>query len=212
MEKLYKYPRTPHMPFSETITDDDKRLSNMNHFEGCEIVITEKMDGENTTIYRDYYHARSLDSKHRDYHSWLLSYIRRFQYMLDGNERICGEYLWAKHSIKYENLSNYFEVFSIWKDNICLSWEDTKKRCEECGLTMVPELFVGIYDEEVVKRIAKEIIAKGGEGIVIRKVNNFSYEDFGNNIAKYVRPNHVQTDEHWSTGKIESNTMKINMY
>ena len=132
--------------------------------------------------------------------------------MLDSNERICGEYLWAKHSIKYENLPNYFQVFSIWKDNICLSWEDTKKRCEECELTIVPELFIGIYDEEVVKRIAKEIIASGGEGIVIRKVNSFSYEDFGNNIAKYVRPNHVQTDEHWSTGKIESNTMNANIY
>ena len=33
------------------------------------------MDGENTTIYKDFYHARSLDSKHKDYHSYLLSKI-----------------------------------------------------------------------------------------------------------------------------------------
>ena len=114
MNKLYKYPRTPHFPFSLGVTKDDKVLSSTNHFNNKLVVVTEKMDGENTTIYNDYYHARSLDSKHRDYHSYLLANILpMIQYQIPNNYRICGEYLYAKHSIYYENLENYFLVFSI---------------------------------------------------------------------------------------------------
>lgn len=72
---LYKYPRTPHLPFSKGMTSDDKVLDNTNNFKDKQVVVTEKMDGENTTIYKDFYHARSLDSKHKDYHSYLLSKI-----------------------------------------------------------------------------------------------------------------------------------------
>lgn len=207
MEKLYKYPRTPHMPFSETIGSDDKRLNDMNHFLGKQIVITEKMDGENTTIYRDYYHARSLDSKHQNYHSWLLSYIRTFQYLIPYTERICGEYLWARHSIEYNNLENYFEVFSIWNNDLCLDWNTTKEKCTKYNLTIVPELYIGIYNEDIVKDIAHKIIKNGGEGIVIRNIDSFSYDEFDRNIAKYVRPNHVQTDKHWTTN-IKKNELK----
>lgn len=122
MEQLYKYPRTPHFPFSEGSTNDDKILKDTKHFIGKDIVVTEKMDGENTTIYKNYYHARSLSSKHIDYHSWLLSFISTFQNNIPEGWRVCDEYLFAKHSILYENLQSYFEVISIWnKNNQCLS-------------------------------------------------------------------------------------------
>ena len=202
---LKKYPRTPHFPFSETITSDDRILNNTDHFKGKIVVVTEKMDGENSTIYNNYYHARSLDSKHREYHSWLLSYIKSFQFMLSENMRICGEYLYAKHSIAYNNLASYFQVFSIWDNNICLDWNKTKELCNEFGLTTVPELYYGLYDEDLIKNIAKTVIDNGGEGIVVRIADSFRYEDFQDNIAKYVRPNHVQTDKHWSLNKIETN-------
>lgn len=35
------------------------------------------------------------------------------------------------------------------------------------------------------------------EGIVIRNADSFPLEDFSKNVVKYVRKNHVQTDEHW---------------
>ena len=36
------------------------------------------------------------------------------------------------------------------------------------------------------------------EGVVIRKTSSFNNEDFSKNVCKYVRANHVQTDEHWT--------------
>jgi len=209
MNNLYKYPRTPHMPFSKGATKDDRVLTDMKHFIGKQIVITEKMDGENTTIYSNYYHARSLSSKHQKYHSYLLSNILpQIQYLLPENIHICGEYLYAKHSIFYENLPSYFLVFSIWNDKECFSWEETKEYCKKWNLIHVPELYIGTYDEKKVKEIAENVITKGGEGIVIRTVDSFSYDDFSLHVAKYVREGHVQTDKHWSLQAITTNKLE----
>lgn len=207
-ENLYKYPRTPHLPFSEGMTSDDKVLTNTNHFENKIIVVTEKMDGENTTIYKDYYHARSLDSKHKEYHSWLINFMNTFQYLIPQDYHICGEYLYATHSIFYNNLKTYFEVFSIWDKNKCLSWKETKEFCKKYNLELVPELYIGIYDEKLIKKLANDVVSKGGEGIVIRLYDTFLYEDFQNSIAKFVRKNHVQTDKHWSLQQISKNELK----
>ena len=205
----YKYPRTYHLPFSETITEDDKRLKDTKQFENMNVVITEKMDGENTTIYHDYYHARSLDSKHKEYHTYLLSNILpRIQYLIPNDMHICGEYLYAEHSIHYNDLKDYFLMFSIWNQDTCLSWKDTKEWAELLGLNMVPELYIGKYDEEKVKEIARKIVERGGEGIVVRNVESFKYEDFSKNVAKYVRKNHVQTDTHWANKKIKKNELR----
>lgn len=204
-----KYPRTPHFPFSETITKDDKILKDTSIFNGKNIVITEKMDGENSTVYKNYYHARSISSRHEKYHSWLISYIKNFQYLIPENWRICGEYLFVKHSIQYDKLKSFFLVFSVWNDkNFCLSWEDTENFCKQLGLETVPVLYKGKYDENIVKNIAKNIVENGGEGIVVRLSDSFSYNEFQNSVAKFVRKNHVQTDNHWRNQKIEQNKLE----
>lgn len=206
---MYKYPRTPHLPFSPGASNDDILLATDKHFQGKQVVITEKMDGENSTVYRDGYHARSLDSVHRDYHSWLLAYIKTFQYQLENDERVCGEYLYAKHSIFYDNLESYFYGFSFWKGDRCLDWGKTKKKFKELGIVHVPELYIGPYESGLTERIAERTVARGGEGIVVRTFDSFDYDDFAEHIAKYVRPNHVQTDKHWSLSTIEQNKLLL---
>lgn len=64
LQKHVKYPKTPHLPWSEKCTDDDKKLKDIQHFIGKEVVASIKMDGENTTMYDDKIHARSLNSNH----------------------------------------------------------------------------------------------------------------------------------------------------
>ncbi|MGC5412734.1 RNA ligase family protein, partial [Streptomyces sp. DT225] len=56
------YPRTPHLPWSPGATSDDVRMTDLAALAGTEVVVTEKLDGENTTLYADGLHARSLDS------------------------------------------------------------------------------------------------------------------------------------------------------
>jgi hypothetical protein len=141
MQRLYKYPRTYHFPFSEGATSDDKILKDSSVFHGKRIVITEKMDGENTSIYNDgYFHARSLDSKHKSYHSCWLNLWQILKNDIPNGFRLCGKYLFAKHSIEYDNLKSYFYGFSIWEGNKCLSWTETMSWFEMLGIAAVPVL------------------------------------------------------------------------
>ena len=210
MHTLIKYPRTPHLSFSEGATKDDRILTSDDIFKDKEVVVTVKMDGENSTIYHDgTYHARSLSSIHRDYHSWLLSYIPTIQYMIPEWYRLCGEYMYAKHSISYDDLESYFLAFCLWNDkNESVSWDEFEKFCTDNHIAYVPVIYRGIYDRELIESLAKQIVAKNQEGLVVRNVDSFHFSEFSNNVAKYVRKDHVQTDEHWSNAKIEVNMLK----
>ena len=204
---LYKYPRTFHFPFSEGATSDDKILQDTAQFNGKKIVVTEKMDGENTSIYNGYFHARSLDSKHSAYQSWLAKFVSEMSYKIPEGYRVCGEYLYAKHSIAYNDLKSYFYGFSVWDKEHCLSWDETQEWFSLLGIESVPILHMGNYDEDLVKRIAKETVIRGGEGIVVRLYDSFEYSDFSKSVAKFVRKNHVQTDKHWKNSEIIKNNL-----
>lgn len=205
-----KYPRTPHLPWSEGRTSDDKVLDSLEGFIGKEVVVTEKLDGENSSLYVDHSHARSLDSKMHPSRAWLKQLHASFKHEIPQNWRICGENLYAKHSIHYSNLPSYFLVFGIYNDkNICLSWNDTKEWCSLMDLHTVPELYRGIWNEEHIKSLWKGISVFGGEGegYVVRVAEAFHYDQFWGNVAKWVREDHVQTDSHWMEQAVVKNLL-----
>lgn len=202
-----KYPRTFHVPFSLGVTSDDKKLTSLDHFIGKEIVMTEKRDGENSTISKEYTHARSLDSVDQPYRHWLKGLWSTIQYDIPNEWRICGENLYAKHSILYTDLTTYFEVFSIWnEDNVCLSWNDTEDWCKLLGLTTVPVIWRGIFDEKFLRDYKFDTDKQ--EGYVIRLADSFKFEDFDTSLAKFVREGHVTTSNHWMNEKIIPNILR----
>lgn len=208
--KYIKYPRTYHLPWSAGRSSDDKVLHNTKQFEGKEVVITVKMDGENTTFYDDYVHARSLtyhSHKSRDLVKQLHATIA---HDIPSGWRICGENLYAEHSIAYQNLEAYFLVFSIWNEkNICSSWDETCQWSSLLGLATVPVLYRGLWDEALVKEYKfSEIDNDPCEGYVVRVADEFHYKDFKNCTGKYVRSNHVTTDEHWLNKSVTPNKLR----
>jgi hypothetical protein len=205
-----KYPRSWHLPWSQGQTKDDRTLKDCSSFVGKRVIVTEKMDGENTTIYSDYIHARSIDGRDHWSRSWVKNLQGRIGYEIPKGWRICGENLYAKHSIRYENLASYFYVFSIWTDeNICLSWDETKEYCDILGLIMVPVLFDVIWDESKVKAMWSEKDRESVEGYVVRIADSFSYFDFNRSLAKFVRSNHVNPENHhWMFTSTEKNDLK----
>lgn len=97
----FKYPKTLHLPFSPGSTSDDKMLSYTdfeNNFHKRFLLVTEKMDGENTTLGRDYTHARSLDSRHHPSRDWVKRFHSDISHNIPEDWRICGENLFAKHN------------------------------------------------------------------------------------------------------------------
>ena len=208
-EPRHKYPRTHHLPWSPGATDDDKMLSSVSHFEGRRVVVTEKMDGENCTIGRTYTHARSKDSAHHPSRAWVKQLASQIGYQLPEGFRLCGENLYAKHSLGYTDLPGYFLWFSIWDGMSCLSWEETKDYAELLGLPLVPVLYEGEWDERLIKKLwqGRSVYGTEGEGYVVRLAEGFAYDTFAKSVAKFVRPSHVQTDEHWMAAEINPNQL-----
>jgi len=209
---MYKYPRTPHLPWSPGLTKDDRVLDSADHFNGIHVVVTLKMDGENTTMYRDHIHARSMDSIDHPSRHWVKGLHHRIHYLIPEGWRICGENLYAKHSIHYTDLPSYFLVFSVWNEkNECLSWDETESFCKDIGLELVRELYYGTWIPEMQEAMDKRMnlsYFREDEGYVIRSSGKFHYDDFESNVAKYVRENHVQTDRHWMHSKIIKNELE----
>jgi hypothetical protein len=205
-----KYPRTYHLPWSPNLQNDDRMLDDVKCFEGKQVNVSVKLDGENTTMYRDHIHARSLDSLDHPTRSYVKQIHGRIAHEIPDGWRVCGENMYAKHSIHYKNLEEYFYIFSIWtSDNICLSCDEMNFWAEQFELPVVPTLYEGPFGENEVKACATETF-KGDEceGYVVRLRDRFHYEDFETSVAKYVRKNHVQTNEHWMRQMIVRNGLR----
>ena len=206
LKELTKYPSTPHLPWSPGRSDDDAYLIDVGHLLGKQVVVTEKMDGENTTMYRDTIHARSLDSRHHPSRDWVKALHGTICSEIPENWRCCGENLYARHSIPYFDLSSYFYMFSIWnEDNEALSWDETIEWADLLGVDLVPVLFRGEFEESVLRNL--EIDTLRQEGYVIRIEDRFPFEDFSHSLAKWVREGHVQTDQHWMFAEIVPNEL-----
>lgn len=218
-----KYPRTYHLPWSPNLQNDDKGLENCDQFVGQEVIITEKLDGENTTAYYNgHVHARALESNYHESRNWVKSFLVPKTGDLPFGWRICGENVYAKHSIHYKRLKSYFYLFSIWNEkNICLSWDETLEWADLLELQTVHIYYRGEWDEQKAKFIA-DVESKVSdniknnihphkedeiEGYVVRNTKSFPYRDFRRNTAKYVRKNHVQTSQHWMTEKVIKNEL-----
>lgn len=204
-----KYPRTPHLPNSESIHKEDRIYKSDRIFKE-EVVITEKRDGSNIMLSRANVYARSHSGapKHPSF-DMLKQKWACVRDLIPDNVLIFGEWLYAKHSIAYSDLEDYLEVFAILKDNVWLSFDDLTIFCNERSFIRVPLIFRGYANEKTLNMYCEGNENK--EGIVIRVARAFRVDEFSNCVAKYVRPNHVQTDEHWTNQKIIVNGL-INEY
>jgi len=208
-----KYPRTLHLPWSPGSTDDDLFLEDIP-FKENEVIVTEKMDGENTTMYTDHIHARSLDSGYHPTRTMVNKLHGEIGYQIPEGWRVCGENMQGQHSIQY-TLDSPFYVFAVFDEsNNCLSWDDTVEVANMLGLPTVPVLYRGPWDEVSVR--ALDSSGSNTEGYVVRNAGSFPFAAYQDNVAKYVREDHVQTDEHWmqnpqfNTIEQESNTLRPN--
>ena len=202
-----KYPRTNHLPYSRTRTSDDRVLPHYDDFEGKEVVVTLKLDGENSNLYPDFIHARSLEYAPRVDRSRLKAMHAQFSYEIPENMRICGENIWGKHSIEYD-LPHLFYVFGVWERLRCLSWDDTLEWAALLDLPVVETLYRGPFDRHALRELTETVDTEVNEGIVVRVTDSFTLAEFPTHVAKWVRPNHVQTHAHW-TRNIQPNPLRL---
>lgn len=216
-EPSTKYPRTHHLPWSDTIgADGDHVLRDVSVFAGQEVVVTEKLDGENTTFYASHLHARSLDSRHHPSRDRVKALHARIARFIPSGMRICGENCFAKHSIFYSALPAHFLIFAVWEGNDCLGFDETAAFVADLEarsgeqLPLAPLLFRGEWSEKAVRALQSGQSACGGaqEGYVVRLARRFSLMEW-HQSAKYVRPNHVQSGAHWMFAPVVPNELRL---
>ena len=211
-----KYGRTLHYPFSPGTTSDDR--INHHYWENIsqinKVVHTEKLDGENTCLNQYGVFARSHTAP--TIHPWA-NYLKERWHLIKndlGDLEIFGENLYAIHSIRYESLAHHFFVFGIRELDQWLSWEEVQFYAALLDFPTVPELrVVEPLSQTIFEKTALAIVNQSSsfdsfdvhtqescimEGIVSRNVESYSVTDFKKNVFKYVRKDHVKTDEHWT--------------
>ncbi len=159
--KMIKYPRTPHLEGSR-LQEGDEDLSQVPFSEilGKYIVIEEKIDGANSAISFDgdgklllQSRGHYLDGGHRERHynlmkQWANRYRDVFYEALGSRYIMYGEWMYAKHTVFYNALPDYFMEFDIYDREraVFLSTEERRKMREKMGIvSAVPVLAEGVF-------------------------------------------------------------------
>jgi predicted kinase len=201
------YPRTPHLPWSPGAGAEDLWAAGVSGLAGREVVVTEKLDGENTTLYRDGLHARSLDSAHHPSRTWVKALQGRIGPRIPPGWRICGENLFARHSLAYNELDAWFYGFSVWDGDWCLDWDATVRYLRRLGIPAPPVLWRGPFDERALRALRLDTDRQ--EGYVARTAAGFRMDEFTLRVGKWVRRGHVQTDTHWMHAAVVENGLGV---
>jgi len=215
-----KYNRTFHFPWSPGATNDDKIGGSTIALVKTPIVITEKIDGSNTSLESGGCYARTHSGAptHASFDG-LKALHASIKYKIPEGIQLFGEWCFARHSIEYNELPGYFLLFNVrdlTSDAWC-SWETVELWAEEIGVPTVPVLFKGSVNskvelKELVESFMNQPSACGGirEGVVTRVEKEFLNEYFHVSVMKCVRANHVQTSEHWKDQEIIRNKLRSN--
>lgn len=220
MSQSKKYNRTFHLPWSPGGTSDDKRATDISRLIDEPIIITEKMDGSNTSLEAGGCFSRSHSGPptHASFDG-LKALQAEIGFQIPSSMQFFGEWCFARHSIEYSALPGYFLLFGIRDldadDALWYSWEEVEEYAKYFELPTVPVLFRGIVSSEKELKDLTEVLMTqpsmcGGirEGVVIRVQREFKDSDFSTSIMKCVRANHVQTTEHWKDQVIIKNKLK----
>ena len=112
-----KYPRSLHAQISLGTTSDDRIMPDgyVDIFSKMDLVVTEKIDGQNLCFNKDGVYARSHASPTE--HAWDKPMIELWNILKHdlgkGDFELFGESMYAIHSIEYSNLENYFYLFGV---------------------------------------------------------------------------------------------------
>jgi len=194
------------------------------------IVITEKMDGSNTSLEFDGCYARTHAGTptHKSFDQ-LKALHASIKWNIPEGLQFFGEWCFAKHSIEYAELPAYFMLFNIralqgtpiilgfvQTFDMWFAWEDVEAWAQKMCLATVPVLFQGTVQsekelQELVESLMEQPSTCGGvrEGVVARVQRSFKDEEFPICVMKCVRANHVQTTEHWKDQEITKNKLKL---
>lgn len=190
-----KYPRTFVLPWSDVVGVGDRPLASLTLLENAPVIVTEKMDGENVSLYRNFLHTRTVSRIPHESRVWLDGFWEKVRWQIPEDWRVCGEYLFVRHTVGYRALPSYFMAFSVWNEkNVCLGWHETSAFLDRAGIARVPLLYEGPLCRDAIDRAWRETGTPGSEGYILRSAGSFALCDFRRLTGKFIRAGYQQSE------------------
>lgn len=224
LDDFVKFPSTPHLAVLPGVTvREDKVLSDRerNAFLAHALTVEEKIDGANLGLSFDHngdFHAQNrgghiqtpYTGQWKKLTEWLAPRLDTFFEVLADRYILFGEWCYAKHSVTYTQLPDWFLGFDIF-DKRVQNFLDVKKRNEifaSLAVLSVPLLKTGIFSLSALEEIFTRswFGDSPAEGIYLR----YDKEGWLQGRCKLVRPSFVQSvEEHWSRSAITPNRLGV---
>lgn len=161
MTAIAKYPRTPHLEGSRLQPGDhDLAAVPLAELRGRHVVVEEKLDGANAGLSLDEHGALRLQSRGhfltggpRERHfapfkRWAHAHAAALTELLAGGLVMYGEWLYAKHTVFYDQLPHWFMEFDIRDADGFWSTARRRAHLARWGVvTSVPVLWQGVVDD-----------------------------------------------------------------
>ena len=218
-----KFPRTPHLIWlSAAVVREDKVLTRTEAeaFLRQSVIVEEKVDGANLGISfdmngnvlaqnRGHLVERGKRGQFGPLWAWLSERETRLFDALENRFIIFGEWCYARHSIHYTQLPDYFLAFDVF-DKHEQRFMSSARRDEIVGelkLATVPKVGVGVFGLDEIERLMGQSTLYDGpmEGIYLRQESELWLIQ----RAKVVRAEFVQQiAEHWSRQTLVPNSLR----
>jgi atypical dual specificity phosphatase len=221
-DNIIKFPRTRHLANLGSATRDDLLLSKeeIKSFLNTLVYVEEKIDGANLGISIKDYKLVAQNRSHyvnSGYHAqfklldqWLMDHSADLWTILeDENHILYGEWVYAKHSIPYDNLPDYFIAFDLYDkaEGRFYSRERLEAKLEGTSIKLIPIIKHDKFksDADLVKLVHNKSKFYDGEieGLYVRRCNDRWLEE----RAKIVRSDFICGDDHWSKGILTKNKL-----
>lgn len=221
MNSFYKYPTTPYLIATNNSTRSDKILSErqVNNILSDTITVEEKIDGANLGISfssegtlliqnRGHYISQPYIGQWKPLTRWLNIHEDMLFDKLSDRLILFGEWCYAKHSVYYNKLPDWFIAFDVY-DKVSQNFYSVTRRnsiIDSLGITIVPCIATGKFTFSSLKDLLT-ISAFGddeSEGLYIRRDDG----NWLNTRAKLVRPEFTQSiNLHWSKSLFTTNKL-----
>jgi hypothetical protein len=219
-----KYPRTPHL-FGSKGTVDDKHLgeSESNRFIADEsLIVEEKIDGTNVGIHfsdvgqlvlqcRGHLITEGMHAQYDLFKQWAT--VKRFvlEERLENRFILFGEWVYARHSVFYRQLTHYFFEFDIYdkEKEAFLDLEQRLDLLDGAGIETVPVVHSGsLKRSDLDELIGPSLFGSQFDNPITKRTDNLmegvylrtEADGVVTGRAKFVRPEFVEKikqSTHW---------------
>ena len=212
--KFIKFPRTHWLPIGKKPYKTERYLTKKEAGElfSSEVDVSEKLDGANVGLSfrqnklilqkRGGFIGAGEHPQYGAFKEWAYGRYSEFCH-LPPDTVLFGEWLYARHSIHYTRLPDYFIVFDVWQDGKFLPVEKRDFIAKKFGLCVVPTVYRGILFPGDIPSLIRESHYSDEvmEGVVVRSIKDPDLR------GKYVRPDFITGQEHWSKRNLTKNRL-----